>query len=169
MFMGRMLLDQIKIASPCPASWRSMQGDDKKRFCQLCQLNVYNIAGMTLEEAEAFLRQAEGRVCIRIYQRADGKVLTRNCPVGVAAVRRRLGFAAALIFVFAFGMFSMALGRMKREYADDDRPTYGGNFQQCARSWPVIGPVIDYFDPPVYAGAMVLPVSSFSSSPKSQP
>ena len=86
----RVSLDVIDIASPCPAAWDEMRGDDRVRFCGLCQLNVYNISEMNREEAEAFVSQREGRTCIRIYRRADGKILTRDCPIGLRAVRRRL-------------------------------------------------------------------------------
>jgi hypothetical protein len=43
-------LYKLRIASPCSVGWDHMTGDDRTRFCDLCQLNVYNVAGMT--EAE---------------------------------------------------------------------------------------------------------------------
>lgn len=76
------LLDHVSIASPCPASWDQMQGDDRSRFCKSCQLTVYNLSNMTEPEAEALIKEKEGRLCARFYRRADGTILTRNCPVG---------------------------------------------------------------------------------------
>ena len=35
--------DHLRIASPCPANWDQMSGDDCVRFCDLCNLHVYNI------------------------------------------------------------------------------------------------------------------------------
>src|SRR5262245_25107516 len=65
-----------------------MSGDDKKRFCAQCKLHVHDLSAMTGNEAMAFLRNAgEGRTCVRFHRRADGRVLTRDCPVGL---RRRL-------------------------------------------------------------------------------
>jgi hypothetical protein len=84
------LLDRLRIASPCDASWDEMEGDDLVRFCRHCQLNVYNLSAMSRREAAAFVREAEGRHCIRFYRRADGTLLTDNCPVGWRAARRRL-------------------------------------------------------------------------------
>jgi hypothetical protein len=84
------LLDRLRIASPCEAAWDEMEGDDLVRFCRHCQLNVYNLSGMSRREAAAFVREAEGRHCIRFYRRADGTLLTDNCPVGWRAARRRL-------------------------------------------------------------------------------
>ncbi|MCA1596938.1 MAG: hypothetical protein LC772_11015, partial [Chloroflexi bacterium] len=44
-------LGQVKIASPCSASWEEMKGDERVRFCDHCQLNVYNLSGMGRQEA----------------------------------------------------------------------------------------------------------------------
>jgi hypothetical protein len=90
------LLDRVSIATPCPADWDSMTGDERSRFCALCQKNVYNIASMTAEEAEAFLRGAGGEACLRLYRRADGTVLTSDCPVGVLRRRRRRAVASVV-------------------------------------------------------------------------
>jgi hypothetical protein len=77
------LLDRITIASPCSASWDDMVGDDRVRFCGKCEKNVYNLSSMESAEAEALLREHEGNVCVRLYRRQDGTVLTSDCPVGV--------------------------------------------------------------------------------------
>lgn len=87
---GALRLEQLEIASPCPVSWESMQGDERVRFCQSCQLHVYNLAGMTRGEATNLLESREGRTCVRMMRRADGTVLTRDCPVGLRFVRRQL-------------------------------------------------------------------------------
>src|SRR5262245_21414478 len=82
------VLDSLRIASPCTADWAAMTGDDQKRFCAQCKLHVHDLSAMSGDEAMAFLRGAgEGRVCVRFHRRADGRVLTRDCPVGL---RRRL-------------------------------------------------------------------------------
>lgn len=100
-------LEDIRIASPCHASWDGMKGDDRVRHCGSCQKNVYDLSNMTRDDAEALLQKTEGRVCVRFYRRADGTVLTQDCPVGLAKVRRRLaligaGVAAGLGLVAAF-------------------------------------------------------------------
>ena len=60
------LLDRIAIASPCPASWDEMTGDDQVRHCSLCNLSVHNLSAMTRDEAEGVLAKlSEGRVCAR--------------------------------------------------------------------------------------------------------
>jgi hypothetical protein len=92
----RSTLDDIRIASPCHMSWDSMTGDDSVRFCHACEKNVYNLSTMAREEGEWLLREREGQVCLRLYRRADGTVLTSDCQVGARARwtrRRALGAA----------------------------------------------------------------------------
>lgn len=90
------LLGEVRVASPCHADWNAMTGDEQTRFCDKCSKHVYNISAMTTEQAESLIRAKEGNLCIRYYQRADGTVMTADCPVGVRKKRnRRLAFAAA--------------------------------------------------------------------------
>src|SRR6516162_5769665 len=83
-------LDDIQIASPCRASWDAMTGDDRARFCGECQKHVYDLSRLTAAEAAALIEAKEGRVCVRLYRRWDGTVLTADCPVGLSwrALRR---------------------------------------------------------------------------------
>ncbi|MGH9947879.1 MAG: hypothetical protein ACRD6X_11855 [Pyrinomonadaceae bacterium] len=99
-------LYNIKIASPCSADWQNMFGSERKRFCGDCKLNVYNISGMTLKEAEQLLENSEGRLCVRYYRRADGTILTKDCPVGWAKVRQRVSRVATAAFSLIVGLFS---------------------------------------------------------------
>lgn len=101
-------LENLKIASPCSADWNSMAGDERKRFCGDCKLNVYNLSGMTKYDAENLLRLSEGRLCVRYFQRPDGSILTQDCPVGWARVKQKLSVAAAA----AFGLFITLFGGM---------------------------------------------------------
>ncbi|MFG0328358.1 MAG: hypothetical protein ACF8PN_00530 [Phycisphaerales bacterium] len=101
------LLDRIEVATPCPMRWEDLEGQDARvRHCGECDLDVYNLAAMTRDEAEAFLRErlGRGRVCAGIYRRADGTIMTRDCPAGLAALRRSARWAwgrtiAALVAV----------------------------------------------------------------------
>lgn len=99
-------LDELRVASPCPADWGKMVGDERVRFCGSCELHVYNLSEMTKREAEALIMKTEGRLCVRFYRRADGTILTRNCPVGLSAVRRRVSRAAGSVLSAALGFFA---------------------------------------------------------------
>lgn len=99
-------LDRVKIAAPCPADWNQMFGSERVRFCSQCNLNVYNLSGMTRSEAEALLVKTEERLCVRFFRRADGTILTQNCPVGLKAIKRRIGRAADALLWMALSLIS---------------------------------------------------------------
>lgn len=109
------MLESIRIASPCHADWDSMSGNDQVRFCSDCRLNVYNLSAMTQAEAESLVLRTEGRLCARFYRRADGTVLTRDCPVGLRALRYKATaglarFAAAIAAILGSGI-ALGAGR----------------------------------------------------------
>jgi len=94
---GRLrVLDDIRVAAPCAVGWDRMTGDERVRRCGECKLDVYNLSGMTREEAEELIASRIGRLCVRFYRRSDGTILTADCPVGSARrQRRRLVVATA--------------------------------------------------------------------------
>jgi hypothetical protein len=101
------LLDSITVASPCDVSWREMRGDDRSRFCGKCQKNVFDLSAMTTAEALLLLGDKNNRPCIRLFRRADGRVMTADCPVGLRArtwrrLRRRASWLASLFAILSF-------------------------------------------------------------------
>lgn len=123
-------LDHVSVAAPCSANWDQMMGNDRARFCAQCNLNVYNLSDMTKAEAESLIAGSEGRLCIRFYRRADGSILTRNCPVGLQAIRRRLSYvrkaitSAVLGFLAGFGVYEGISG-LSAFYEDRRHPLMG--------------------------------------------
>ena len=105
-------LNTIKIATPCKADWEKMEGDDRVRHCQQCNLNVFNISEMSQKEAHELIQNKTGRLCIQMYRRKDGTVITNDCPVGL----RRLKKAYQRCAVAAMGMFAW-MGIMAPAYA----------------------------------------------------
>jgi hypothetical protein len=101
-------LDRVKIAAPCNADWDQMFSfeGERVRFCSQCNLNVYNLSNMTRNEANTLLARTEDRLCVRFYRRADGTVLTENCPVGLRAFKRRALWVAQVLL----GMLLSFLG-----------------------------------------------------------
>jgi len=80
----------LSIASPCAADWQSMTGDGRTRLCHLCSLTVYNVAGMSMSEVEQLLIETEysqQKLCMRLYRRPDGTILTDECPRMLRRVR----------------------------------------------------------------------------------
>ncbi len=106
------LLARIEIAAPCPAAWADMAGDDRVRHCGLCDKNVFDLSRLTAQEAVDLLQRTEGRVCVRLYRRADGTVLTADCPVGLRGrVRRTWRWAAALAVSLAAAVLGTGCAR----------------------------------------------------------
>ena len=107
-------IESLRIAAPCLASWEGMDGDERVRHCTLCSLNVYNFAEMTRDEVHQLLLRTEGRVCARLYRRADGTVLTRDCPSGLRALRRRTSRAATALIAALLSLPSLAFAGKPR-------------------------------------------------------
>ena len=110
-------LDNITVATPCDAKWSEMSGDDRARLCKHCNRHVYNLSAMPRAEAETLAREKEGKICVRFFRRADGTVITDNCPVGLRAARDRLrwiaaGIASSAITLWVFGSNPRAVGFM---------------------------------------------------------
>jgi hypothetical protein len=101
-------LEHVKIAAPCQADWAQMFAfeNERVRFCSQCNLNVYNLSGMTRSEAEALLTYTEGRLCVRFYRRSDGTILTQNCPIGLKAIKRRVAWVAQVLLGMVLSLLS---------------------------------------------------------------
>jgi hypothetical protein len=135
-------LKTLRVASPCHESWERMAGDERVRMCDACHLHVYNFSEMTAGEIRSLITRTEGRLCGRLYRRSDGTIVTKDCPVGLRALQRKVsrvaGAAFATIlsacsFVFAQNpkkdgdckqIPSVTLDRKKTH--DNQSPTFGG-------------------------------------------
>jgi hypothetical protein len=111
------LLDRVDVASPCHARWEDMTGDERIRHCAECNLKVHNISALSRDDAEALLRASAGdRLCIRLFRRTDGTILTQDCPTGVAALRAKarralVRVAALLGLIGAAGVAAASTSR----------------------------------------------------------
>lgn len=95
-----------------------MTGDDRVRFCDQCNLHVYNISEMTRKQAEALIAKTEGRICAKLHRRADGTVLTKDCPVGLKAIRRRVSRVAGATVT---AIFSFCMSVMGQQPSQEDK------------------------------------------------
>lgn len=144
-----------------------MQGDARVRFCARCSLNVFNIKEMTEQEVRALFMKADGRVCGRVFQRKDGTVLTRDCPTGVAKLRRKalagLTLVASLVVAVIGFRLASARGCSTNQGTGGDgwfARVVESRFidaRETLRQTRTLGPIIDELYPPVMmtAGAMI--------------
>ncbi len=107
---SKKVINSVKIATPCHASWDKMSGNEQVRFCNSCSLDVYNISEMTSDDAENLLKSSTGRICLRLYRRHDGTVITKDCPTGIARATRlfKRSIASVIGLVSFLGFYQPA-------------------------------------------------------------
>lgn len=85
--VGKRRLEILDVKDPCTEDWTAMSGDDRERHCAVCEQSVYDLSEMSQAEAVELLARP-GRVCVRFFRRADGRVTTKDClPFRVRAAR----------------------------------------------------------------------------------
>jgi hypothetical protein len=159
-------LEVIQIATPCHASWDEMRGNDRVRFCDECKLHVYNISAMSREAASELVAQREGRLCVQMYRRADGTVITDDCGAIRKAARRSLQFAGTAASVVLCAAISPLF-----LLASDRTPTRNAHasFVPLATFDSWFAPIMRLFRANTVRGEMSYPVAGGISAPTSQP
>lgn len=77
-----------------------MAGDERVRHCAECNLSVYNLSAMATREVQELVaasQRDQRRLCARFYRRADGTMITQDCPRGLRAAARHVGRVAAAV------------------------------------------------------------------------
>ncbi|WP_020470872.1 hypothetical protein [Zavarzinella formosa] len=97
------ILDDIRISSPCPVEWAGMAGDNRVRHCSQCDQAVYDLSALTTAEATELISLPQ-QVCVRLYRRSDGTVITRDCPAGRMRRTRQAVRRVALVLASWFGL-----------------------------------------------------------------
>ena len=118
-------LSQVDVATPCHEKWEEMSGDERCRACAVCQNNVYNISAMTEEDALRLIEEkiGEGNLCIKLHRRADGTIMTQDCPVGMRERARilTLRLAAGIAALIAVLLFSWNSSKKSDPAVTDSR------------------------------------------------
>jgi hypothetical protein len=97
---------------------------------------------MTRREAEALVFESEGRACVRFFRRADGTMMTADCPASRRPLWRAwLGLGVAAVIAIALAV----IGRMapRAEHRTGLRDHLGR-----AQDVEPIRTVVDWIDPP---------------------
>ncbi|MBL8193468.1 MAG: carboxypeptidase regulatory-like domain-containing protein [Blastocatellia bacterium] len=88
--MTRNKLETINLAFSCPMDWDKMAGDNQTRYCPECKLNVHNISSLSSIEATKLINSNEKGLCIKLYRRLDGTVLTKDCSIGIKVIKKKI-------------------------------------------------------------------------------
>ncbi len=110
---SKLSLNNVMIAAPCPIRWEQMSpvedsDSDIKRLCNQCNLHVYNVTNMTRSEAETFLSEQSDSVCLGLYRRKDGTLITKDCPFGIKLLNRAK-YRLASIFASVLAVFGVTI------------------------------------------------------------
>ncbi len=149
------MLDRVRIASPCPADWSAMRGDERTRYCEACGLHVHNVAAMTSPEIYRLFARP-GRTCARLYRRADGTLITGDCPAGRRVMRRqRAAMVAALLALWTASEHAVA----HVWTAVGGRPDVVGAVAERVRAWaqPILDGIPDEPFATEVAGDVIAP------------
>jgi hypothetical protein len=87
------LIDRVRIDKPCSALWEQMSGDERARFCRLCNKHVHNVEALTTCEVDAILA-GPTLPCLRVRYDASGLALTRDRIARYAAIAATAALAA---------------------------------------------------------------------------
>lgn len=152
-------LSKVRVASPCPADWDSMIGDERVRSCGQCELNVYNLSAMTKAQAENLIVRTEGRLCVRFFRRTDGSILTQDCPVGLRALRHRMSRIRRAVVSMLLGFFAGSAGSYAVNGFETvrDEPHTLGVIAVSEIHQPVYSPDVGQMETPVSPGRVVHP------------
>ncbi len=80
-------IENYKTATPCSSTWEGSDPKERVRFCQKCQLQVYDFTGLQQPEADELIFKRENRKDAPLFKRQDGKFLTSDCPAALRAKR----------------------------------------------------------------------------------
>lgn len=114
----------LRVGTPCPKQWDEMRGDDKRRFCEHCQLHVHNLSAMSRPERERFVTESAGQLCIAYELRVDGTMITPSFwrKISGPFQRTRHAFVAILASLLPF-LFS-ACASSRRTLGGSKRPDH---------------------------------------------
>ena len=98
-----MKVTDLEIKSPCCESWDEMRGTASRRFCDLCEKDVYNLSALSKEEVRQ-LFASKRRPCIRYtYDESESIVFThpqvRRQQRGMQRLLRAAAVALPLVLM----------------------------------------------------------------------
>jgi hypothetical protein len=102
----KLFLKNLTIPSPCSTDWNSMKGNDQVRFCEHCDLSVFNLSTMTRHQAERLVTRSNGRLCVQFVADPNGKPLFAEAGQKLYRISRRASRIAAGAFTAALSVSS---------------------------------------------------------------
>ena len=116
-----------------------MRGNGHTRFCGECGLHVHNLSAMTRDEAEAFLANRTGRVCVAFRPKDDGTPVVLDYRPAAPSRRwlKLAGVAAAASLAAAACEQTTPAGPMLAGRVGPPNPMVAGGLMPApARAYP---------------------------------
>ena len=73
----------VKNFFKCPKEWEDMEGTEQVRFCTGCQTKVYNLQGLSEEEAIQFIEAENGELCAIAQYDMNSRIYNGKCKDGI--------------------------------------------------------------------------------------
>ena len=110
----------------CPQLWAGMAGNEKTRFCEVCQKNVHNLSMMNAEERRTLLANTEESPCVAYFKHVNGTPIDVTALCEGSSLKKKLT-QAALVTASAMGLASIGMSSMALMEAskDQEAPTTG--------------------------------------------
>lgn len=80
----------------CPKLWEQMEGDEKMRFCDVCQKNVHNLSMLNAGERRELLARPGEMPCVAYFKHVDGTPIDVTALPDESPVKETLKKAAVL-------------------------------------------------------------------------
>jgi len=135
----------------CPQLWAGMAGNEKTRFCDVCQKNVHNLSMMNAEERRALLASTEESPCVAYFKHVNGAPIDVTALPEGSPLKRKLT-QVALVTASAMGLASIGMSAMALMEAskDQEAPTTGrGGESRPMMIMGLICPPDGYVPPPL--------------------
>lgn len=71
-------LGEVQVEKACPESWDGMAGDQRSRFCGICQKHVHNVEAYSAKEFSALVAASPSLPCVRVPVRSERLSLRPN-------------------------------------------------------------------------------------------
>ncbi len=95
----------------CPQLWAGMAGNEKTRFCDVCQKNVHNLSMMHAEERRALLASTGESPCVAYFKHVNGTPIDVTALPESNPLKRKLT-QVALVTASAMGLGSIGMSSM---------------------------------------------------------
>ena len=138
----------------CPQLWAGMAGNEKTRFCDVCQKSVYNLSMMNAEERRTLLAGTGESPCVAYFKHVNGTPIDVAALPDGSSLKKKIT-KAALVSMSAVGLGSIAINTttlLEMAIKDQEAPTTGRGGGSRYMIMGVVCPPPGYVAPPLPPG-----------------